>query len=294
MSSTYRTTCNQCGGSNNVVWNNDGHSYCYNCGAYQGKSTAEVKIVKRSPHIKLIREFYAELSEAYHKNLRDEHYIWLFKRGISEHSIKTLKIGYCGDGYIPLYASKIVTESGIYYNSHITHKGRIVFPFISEYGVTDIWSRSITADDTVKYKGCFSPAFRRGSDYMYMHDACYKPDAHKRIVHTEGIIKAVIANQYGIPCIATPGTLSNRPGTTPLAGQEQIICFDNQIDHRRELITAIKKRAEQYINPKIATLPLRGNSKADIDQYILQFGIDDYRRVVESALEYDVWKQLVR
>lgn len=292
MSSTYRTTCPRCGNNNYSIWFEDNRgTYCWNCGHTERQSTERVRILKRSPHIVQIRAFYKEISEWYNAQLQDEHYTYLFKRGISEHSIKTLKIGFCPDVYHPLYQSRVAILAGVYYKGSITHKNRIVFPFISEHGITDIWSRAYIPTDEVKYKGCFSPAFVRGSDYAYLHDNIYK-DTY--VIRTEGLIKGVIAQQYGFPIVCYPGTLAYRPGTLARANQIQVICFDNQVSHRRELIAAIKKEADRYYKPKIAVLPLRGNTKMDCDEYILRYGIDEFRRVIDGALEYEVWKKLVK
>src|SRR5690606_25554552 len=106
----------------------------------------------------------------------------------------------------PLYGAGIAVEAGVFYKGHIQLAGRITFPFFAEGKVTDFYGRSLDGTEP-KYLGLFGGAWRRGADYTYMHDYAYKDP--KRVVRTEGLLKAVISNQYGVMCVANPGTLAH-------------------------------------------------------------------------------------
>lgn len=292
--SQYKTNCPKCSCNDFTVWSN-GTAKCWQCGHFEKNSGAKYVAPKRSRFVDQIREYYDEITLYYHSCLDTSHRLWLYSRGISDHSINTLRLGFCPYDTHVSYISRIAKISGLAdKNNKPNLAGRIIFPFFAEGLVTDVWGRSVDPAEDLRYKGAAGSAYTRGADYMYMHDAMYKPQGYKRVVHTEGIIKCIIANQYGVSCVATPGTNATRVGTVPMVGQEQIICFDSQTNNRYQLITAIKKRAQIYVNPKIATLPLRGESKQDLDSYILRYGIDDFVRVIDNALDYKVWERLVR
>lgn len=291
----YKTVCPECGGNNFGVAEEKGFAYCFNCEHYQKLDNTYARVsIKRSNKISEIREYYSVMAEYWHTCLSKEHRLFLYSRGISDHSINTLKLGYCAADYHILYGAAIAAEAGIFYKGHVQLADRITFPFFAEGQVTDFYGRSLDPNSEIRYLGLFGGSWKRGADYAYMHDCAYKSNARDKLIRTEGLIKAIIANQYGFPCIAYPGTLAYRSGTPPMQGQSQVIVFDNQVNHRRELIKAIKKEAERYSNPKIGVLPLKGKSKADIDQFLLEFGIDEFRRVIDGALDFEVWQKLVK
>lgn len=296
MSNSYKTTCPECGGKNFAVTESKGIAHCFNCQYTQrlNGNNAPIKVLARSKRKEEIRAYYLELCNYWHSCLTDEHRAWLYRRGVSDYSINTLKLGYCPPSYHPLYSSDIAAEAGVFYKDHIQLADRITFPFFAEGQITDFYGRTLDPSVETKYLGLFGGAWKRHADYAYMHDYAYKHSAFKRLVRTEGLLKAVISNQYGVACIAYPGTLAFRPNTQPLAGQKQVICFDNQRQHRRELIYAIKREAERYTDPFIATLPLRNKDKQDIDSYILGYGVEDYLRVIGGALTYAEWLNLVK
>lgn len=292
--SQYKTTCKKCGCNDFTVWSN-GTAKCWQCGYFEKNSDAKYIAPKRSRYIDEIRAYYDEITRYYHSCLDTSHRLWLYSRGISDHSINTLRLGFCPDDIHVSYISRISKIAGLTNKENRPNlAGRIIFPFFAEGLVTDVWGRAIDPTEEIRYKGPAGSPYTRGADYMYMHDAMYKPQAYKRIVHTEGIIKCIIANQYGVSCVAVPGTNVTRNGTVPMVNQQQTICFDSQTNNRFQLISAIKKYAQPYTNPKIATLPLRGESKQDIDSYILRYGIDDFIRIIDNALEYKQWEKLVR
>lgn len=290
---SYKTVCPNCGGNNYSIFDN-GTSKCWNCDYSKRLDSVPYRPLRRSKYIKEIREYYDFITHYYHSCLDDSHRVWLYRRGISDYSIETLRIGFAPDESHIHYIPRIAKIAGLATKENKpVLGGRIIFPFLSEGFVSDVWGRALD-DSPIRYKGPAGSSYTRGADYTYCHDYAYKPNAFQRVVRTEGLIKAIVSNQYGIPCIAYPGTNAYRNGTPPMQGQTQIIIFDNQVENRRQLLAAIRKEAERHSNVKIGTLPLNGRSKMDIDTFILQYGIDEYRRVVDGALEYFVWKQYCR
>lgn len=292
--SQYKTTCPKCACNDFTVFDN-GSSHCWQCNHHAQNGEVPYKPPKRSRHIPEIRGYYKDISDYYHSCLSREHRLWLYARGISDYSINTLKLGFCPNDIHVTYLTRIARIAGLVNKDNKPNlANRIIFPFLSDGFVSDVWGRAIDPTEAVRYKGPAGSAYTRGSDYAYCHDYAYKPNAHERLVRTEGLVKAVLSNQYGIPCVGYPGTNSYRSGTPEMVNQKQVIVFDNQRNNRRQLIAAIKREAERYVHKAIGTLPLRENDKSDIDNYIFTYGIDDYRRVVDNALEYSLWLQLVK
>lgn len=289
--SNYKTVCPSCGGNNFYCTPHNGLCYCFNCQHKQRDGATEYKPIKRSRYVKEIRQFYAEVSRYFHSCLQTKHIDWLYQRGINDEWIYKLQLGYCPTGAHLLFKSSVAFEAGLARkNGECVLADRIIFPFFAEDEVVDIWGRDFSSQSDKKYKGPYHSSFQRGADYPYCHDYGFE----SRVIVTEGIIKAAVANQYGFPCVGMPGTLSYREGFQQMIGQEIIILFDSQVNHRRELNHAIERIANRFNKPKIAVLPLRGKTKQDLDSYILAYGVNEFKRVVDNALPFETWKVLSR
>lgn len=287
---SYKTICPRCSGNDYSVFDN-GSTKCWNCG-YFTRDTTLYRPLRRSRYIKEIRDYYKEMADYYHSNLTESHRVWLHNRGISDWSINTLKLGYCPGEKSIQYMSKLSKIAGLANKENFpTLSGRITFPFFAEGKVTDMWGRSLDPAEEIRYKGAAGSSFTRGADYAYCHDM---RNTTQKLIRTEGIIKTVIANQYGFPCVGDPGTTAHRIGTSALNNQQQIIVYDNQLKNRRNMIQAIRSKASRFDDVLIATLPLRGKDKQDIDSFILTYGIDEFRRVIDGALPFSVWLRLYR
>ena len=285
---SYKTLCPQCGKSNFYVTEHNGTKYCFNC-AYLEKDGDYEDVKVRSENIEGIREYYRELTEYYHSCLEPKHRIFLNERGITDTTIERLKIGYCPNSSHVLYTHPLGKESGLVLSTKEPFlSDRVIFPYWFDNQVTDMRGRSLVLHGAEKYKSPFHSAYFRGADYAY--NISTTPE--KTIVITEGEIKSILPEQEGLPTKGLPGMNANRQITvSPF--KNMVICFDNQRHKRIELIRAIKRIAQRIPNVKIATLPLRGKEKQDIDSYILNYGIDAYKQVISAALPYDVWKGYV-
>ncbi len=290
--SSYRETCPQCGGHNFVVTPHKGFSFCFNCSHKVSDHTFKHKPITRSKYKDEIRAYYSACADYFHSCLQSEHRAWLVKRGFTDTSIEKYKLGFCPNGMHLLFKASIGQEAGLVTkDAQCTLADRIIFPFIVEDEVTDLWGRDYTGLAEAKYKGPYGSSFTRWADFPYMHDeGAYA----QTVIVTEGLIKAAIANEHGFSCIGMPGTLTYRSGFKQMAGQKIVICYDNQVAHRLELKHAIIKLADRFYKPKVATLPLRGNDKQDIDSFILHYGTQAFKRCVDGALEIETWKTLVR
>lgn len=289
--SAKRITCPACHKHNYTVWDN-GTSKCWNCGHSAYNSSAPLITLCRSPFIEEIRQLYDELSAYYHSCLDTKAIDFLNRRGINDSSIQELRLGFCPDTIHLFYKSKIARYAGVATSDNKPVLGnRIIFPYFAFGDVTDLSGRDVTGESEKKYKFPYHSAFQRGAEYPYLFDQCA---GALKLVITEGPIKAILSWQNGIDCIALPGMLSWRNGFVQQPGQKITIIFDSQVKHRRELQKAIQQAAKRVYQPRIGTLPLKNKEKQDIDQFILDYGAQEYRKIVETALDYDTWKVLSR
>lgn len=277
----YKTTCNECGGHNFYITEQNHMGYCFNC-SYTEHGTEQI-IIKPSEHIPFFRELYTELTAYYHSCV-DNARLYLHARGITDTLIDTYKIGYCPSSSHTLYLHPYAKESGITIQNKPFLADRITFPYWIQDKVCDIRGRAIGENER-KYLGLFHSSKFRGALFGFNAN----PKANIDVI-TEGEIKAILGSLSDYTVRALPGIRSNRK-TSIYLSEKQVICFDNQKKHKRDVDLAIDKLARRLTNPFIATLPLRGKEKQDIDSYILDFGIESFNAVIRAAIPYDVWRQ---
>jgi DNA primase len=284
---SYKTECPKCQGHNFYVTEHNGIRYCFNCGYVEKEGYGE-QVKVRSEHIPVFRDLYKELAFYYHSNLDTEHRNYLYERGLTDESINRLQIGYCPDSSHILYTHPLAIESGVAYKGKAFLANRIIFPYWVENEVTDLRGRIFQINDDRKYLSLFQSGYFRGADYAYLPST----NPSDTIVITEGEIKAILPEQYNIPTKGIPGMLSQRQ-ISIYPYKKAILCFDNQRYGRRQLFAAIKKWVERIPHILIATLPLRGKDKQDIDSYILSYGVQAFQDVLKNAIPYNTWKGLV-
>ncbi len=297
MSRWQKQDCPSCGCNDYTLTEDNGFGFCFQCGYKEQDNQTEVKKPERSKYKKEIRAFYTEVTEYFHRCLYDNYEAlkYLYFRGITDDTIEELKLGFIPRGNHPLCKLPECLEAGLTKDGVSWMLGnRVSFPFFVTEDkvkqVCDIWGRSIDPSCNPKYR-YLAPnhsAYQRWADYPYLVDTGHRDQT---VVITEGIIKPILPYQEGMSTIGFPGTLSRRK-FTPYQKQKVVICFDNQVKNRRQLVAAIKKQAERYSNPYVATLPLRGKEKQDIDSYIQDYGISEYRKIIDNALPYREWKHL--
>lgn len=287
----YKADCPICAGNDFYVTPHNGVGFCFHCGHWTRDGEAQHKPKVRSEHIPEIRNFYAQSAQYYHSSLDGDAYEFLTRRGFNDDTIQRFQIGYCPLGKNPMYRDPIAQEAGLATSTQTGFlAGRITFPyFFDETTITDIRGRSLDPFDEMRYKSPYNDTFYRGADYPYnFHLRC-----NKRIILTEGEIKADIATQIQYPAMALPGIMSWRDGLIHDKDAEYIIIFDSQ-RNMRDVRKAIVRIADRLNNPLIGTIPLFGRSKVDIDDFILSYGVEAFKDVVESALPYTEWKELQR
>lgn len=289
----YKTTCPSCGGHNFYVTPENGMKYCFNCGYREFETGEETKPVTRYHTIPAIRHLYTQLAAYYHSCITPDIERYLFQRGITADFIDRWQIGYVPDDRHVLYYHEAAMHAGIAtrdYKAFLAN--RIVVPNRVKNVVTDFrgrWYGDNYPKDK-KYLSPYQPAYYRGADFPFNH-AALQYDA---VVVTEGDFKAIVSHESGVPACALPGILSMRPELRQRADQTFIICFDSQISHGADVKRAIIRLGAMFSYVRVATLPLLGESKQDIDGFIMRHGVSAYHTVINRALSFCEWKALNR
>jgi DNA primase len=251
-----------------------------------------VQALKRANDIHGIRQLYGELTDYYHSCLAPEHRTYLLNRGFTDETISAYRIGYVPDTTHILYRNEYVIDGGIVRKDGTPFLlGRLIFPYMVGSVVTDMRGRLFVGESEQKYLSPYGGSFYRGADYPYSYDNLAQ---HEKIVLTEGEAKAIASNQAGVPTVSIPGILSLRPQLKQRDNQTFTVCFDSQVEHWYDVIRAIQRLAKKFQNLLIATLPLLGREKMDIDTFINDYGADKYKDVISRAIPYSNWLSLVR
>jgi DNA primase len=281
---TVSMTCPACGRSNFKLTEHNGFAYCFNCGYKESDDNSTTDKIAPSENIDTFRALYKEAAQYYHSCLQEAHRQYLNKRGITDETISARMIGYCPKDVHMLYKHHLSDDSGMTFRSRPTLADRIVFPYQFGDMIIDLRGRML-AGSGEKYKSLMKSSMYRGAMFAYnvdMHD--------DTIVVTEGEIKAIIPAQYGIAVHGLPGILSSRMiARKPY--KKAIIVLDSQRD-MREIHRAIRRLARRVDNPHVSILPLHGKEKQDIDSYILEHGIDAFKRLLHHSLDFDRWEEI--
>lgn len=302
---SYKIDCPHCGKHSLYVTPANGLSYCFVCkyvhkevdSETSGGRTQRVE-KQRSAYIDEIRVFYAQLTHYYHSALGIEQRKYLYQRGYTDETITTQKIGYAPYGTHPWYKTQIAREAGIATHTHESFlQGRITFPYFkTQQHITDIRARALDPNAAIKYLSPYHSVFYRGAVYPYHYQ--YHTAEQKRILITEGEIKADIATQHGYLTLGLPGIGSWRTGMIPLDTIQYIIIFDTESDPTTQayVVRAIHAVAQQLPNAQniyVAALPYSAGKKAEIDIFLLETP-QLFHSIIENAIRYTDWKKLVR
>jgi hypothetical protein len=291
--SGYKTECPQCGGLNYYYTSHNDFGYCFSptCGYYSRAANTQTE-KKRSNKRDDIRQYYTKLTNYYHSCLSKEHRQFLYSRGYTDELIERKLIGYCPPGTSHLYRDDIAKEAGLVTaNSEGFLKERIIFPYICTFNplrITDLRGRK-TQGNGIKYLSPYGGDYKRWSDYPYN----YYLHTSKRIIITEAEIKSDIGLLHGYSIVGLPGMTQWKSGFIPRDNQEIVVCFDNQREYRN-VIEAIKRLNKHLCEFKVATLPLFGEQKAEIDTFIPKYGKDLFDNIIQNALPFNKWLALQR
>lgn len=296
----WKVVCPQCTGKDCWVTLDNGTGFCFECGAQYAIGENKFQRPKqevRELDVPGIRHLYDTAVDFYHDCLTPDHLEFLERRGIDRSDVDTFMIGFCPTGNSPLYHSPLAQDSGIVdYAGSPWLANRIVFPYFAEGHATDLRGRSTDGTDP-KYKSLPRHAMSRGAWYPFNYERAYKlARKSKTVIVTEGEIKAIVADKFGHAAVAFPGMLSLRPGVVFDADVRIVVIYDNAAGKEDKLRVdrAIAKLSDRLGHFYVATLPLLGEEKQDIDSFLLnkRGGPVRFQQLVDEAVTYAMYKQL--
>jgi hypothetical protein len=220
---------------------------------------------------------------------------------VSDEVITNLRIGYCPDSPHDDYTLPVSYKAGITVaGSKSILRGRIVFPYFNPLSgeVVDLRGRLLDVEEdenNPKYRGPYNAASQRGADEWPYNAEALRSDV---VVITEGELKAIASTVAGIPAVGIPGISSFkwrlRLSLNPT--QKRVVVFDSEAKpHVQESVNqSIDKLARLLPELHVATLPLAGRSKVDLDSFILTSGPAEFKLIVDKSLPYETWAKLQR
>ncbi len=282
--SGYKITCDQCNGHNFYITPSNGMGYCFNCGYATFSAEKRTFNQTRYEDIPAIRDLYTALANEYHSAVE---YVrpYLHNRGVTDEEIQRYKIGYCPPISNVLYKDDHAIHAGVVKRDGSPFlSNRVIFPYIANGKVTDLRGRALDTLTEPRYLSPYGGAFYRGADYPFL----WKENS---VVITEGEFKALAIQRAGFDAIGVPGILSVRPKS-----RFYVVCFDSDRNPKSmaDVHRAILRIAKIYDSIKVATLPLTQSAeKTGADDFIAQYGVDEFRRIINAALPLDKWKRLM-
>lgn len=298
--------CPSCLGNDMWYTPRNATTYCFECSASfgVGDEDAQRRYIDRERKlldVHEIRRTYAIMRDFYRDSLLPEHRLYLANRGIDQYALDMFQIGFCPPVIIPHYKTKGAKEAGLYkFDGTPFLSDRIVFPYLANDEVTDMRGRMVVDNqDEPRYKSPYHGSAMRGAIYPYNYDrAIQKARKKGYLMITEGEIKAILGDLHGFPIMALPGMSTWRPGLILEPGLQFVVIFDNSAkeEDRIRVDHAIYKLSHNIPYFSVATLPLLGQQKMDVDAYLLhsQGGPQRLERLVEGAVPYTRYKKLRR
>ncbi len=293
--------CPDCGGRN--LWETaekNGIAHCWNCGTTYKIIDAEVKEqVIKVLNVEAIRKLYISAAQEYRSFVSKDIRKYLHDRGIDDKIIEQFAIGYCPNTVLDMYKDKIAIDAGLATaKNKPVLANRIVLPYIiDDLALSDMRGRTAINEDP-KYKSLFGASESRGSIYPYnWKRAMEKGNKEKYIIITEGEFKSILADVHGFPCVALPGMISWKRAFNVPIDWRVIVIFDNSVrrEDKFQIDKAIARVQSKLLRDiYVATLPLLGNNKQDIDSFLLHKsgGYNKFKSLVENALPYKEYKKL--
>ena len=275
---------------------------CWHCvakGAIMTEKGYEVREIEQPKFdIPEIRKIYSSLANKYHNNLFSEAINYLKGRGLTDDTINKFKLGFCGDDFYDEYTNKNAEDSGVIYQNYPILYRRVVIPYTYKDEVVDLRGRILDSvysykEGTPSYISLSGSHESRGANFLFNHDIL---DKENTVIITEGEFKAIVANQYGFPVVATPGIFGwNKKWSDRFKDKEVILAADNDkmSGLRSPAYLMAKMLVKDIPQLKVAVLyKTSKQDKVDIDSIIINKGIKAFENSIKGAMDTMKWLHL--
>ena len=258
-----------------------------------------------------LEEMHEKAADLFQNNLRGpagaEARRYLESRGVNKATSDEFRLGLSeGSGQLTSrlqsFGADLMEKSGLVIKRddggfYDRFRGRLMFPIHSESGkVIGFGGRALRAGDEPKYLNSPETKLYKKSSVVYnLHRAKIDARKHDRMILVEGYMDVIGVYSAGIhEVVASSGTA---------LAIDQVRAIKRQIAHQQankgEIIlnfdpdSAGIKSTEKYIPAflaeglRVKVLAIPGG--LDPDEYIQQFGIEEYRKLLTTAASYFHW-----
>jgi len=246
-----------------------------------------------------VRDLYSSFTKSCRGTMIQPVINYLKKRGLTDDTIDKFQLGFCSDDFYDEYSNSLAEDAGLVYQGYPILSNRAIIPYLVSGEVTDIRGRILDSCFTYKsntptYVGLSGSHSSRGATFLFNHDIISKSD---RVILTEGEFKAIVANQFGFPVVATPGIFGWQKEWSKLLKDKEVILaadFDQVYGIRSPAYLMAKTISKELPKLKVTFLQWLGcNEKVDIDSLLLkEGGIRVFDKMIKAAINVEEWLQL--
>ncbi|WP_027701855.1 DNA primase [Metaclostridioides mangenotii] len=263
---------------------------------------ARLKIEKS----KKFQDVYTEAARFYFSNLtegRNNGYDYLRNRGLSDKIIKKFGLGFSKDSWSNLkefllskgYNEEELLECGLILknkdgsNTYDRFRNRVMFP-IFDYRGNIIAFGGRTLDNSIpKYLNSPETLIFNKRENLYGLNFARKKIDNRSIILVEGYMDLISLVQYGVENVsATLGTALTDQQSSLIKRyvDNVVISYDSDSAGVQATLRAIDILVRSGINAKVLNL----RDSKDPDEFIRKYGVDEYKKEIESASHYIKYK----
>lgn len=257
---------------------------------------------KKNPHEDLY-EIYRLSSKYYQNNMNTNlgraAKAYLLNRNLKEETIKEFEIGLSLQAKDPLtkmltkkgYSLSLLNQIGLSNKEQDAFIDRIMFPLYDINGkVVGFSGRIYEKKDLNKYLNTKeTPIFKKGETLYHYHIAKEFARKEKYVIIMEGFMDVIRASTIGIKnTVALMGTALTNEQAKLLKrlSPNIVLCFDGDGAGRKATLAVGNHLEEIGIHPLVVAL----EDEYDPDEYILKYGKDRFKGLVEHAVHFSDYK----
>lgn len=224
---------------------------------------------------------------------------YLEKRKLDKETIKEFEIGLSLNKHDAL--TKLLLDKGnsleelnlidLSNTNHDSFINRVIFPLHNKDGKVVGFSGRIYDDSNLnKYQNTKeTPIFKKGENLFNYHRAKDEIRKKKFVIVMEGFMAVIRAYTIGVRnCIATMGTALTHEQASLIKKLSNTIylCYDGDDAGFKATITSGDEFTKLGCN--VLVIPL--NDKLDPDDYIIKYGEEAFKNLIDNAVSYSEYK----
>jgi len=261
-----------------------------------------------SPQVKKLEEKTAVITEKaqafFRKNLHNTEegrkaLAYLRKRGISEETVQTLKLGYALNTWDALisalkrqgFAPKDLERAGlaVYHQERNSYydrfRGRVIFPIFDETGkAVGFGGRSTIGAEPKYLNSPDTPIYTKGKLLYGLNFTKEYIREKETVILVEGYTDFITLFQAGIKNVAAALGTSLTPTQVDqakrFAREKMVVCFDGDTAGIKASSRAVSLGFEKGIKTRVVPLP----GEADPDSFLKEHGPEAFKQLVETAV----------